>query len=268
MSATSIDSRLAALAPRPEPVDPVRLDAAHAAVIAAIPDDHAAAAGAQQEQDAQPLPFDLARRRRRTRGTLLAAACFVLGIAMVLGLPQGGDSTAFATWTTSATPVHPAKVTDEIAHCSVRAQEQGTPAEPVLLEQRGDWVYALFARASGTEMAVSACLVRRTGDAELPIEGAVIGAEGPWDRPAADEVTPVFSSWDPTWASVGGYAGDEVARVVLVVDRPGAESRTVVASVAGGWFGAWWPQDSQHARYSVTWYLVDGTVGGTLENQR
>ena len=280
MSTPSVDSRLSALAPGPAPLDPRRLDAAHAAVLAAIPGDHAPAPVAlyehdarqeqelRQEHDARALRFDRARQRRRARGALLAAACVVLGVAMVLGLPRGGDSPAFATWTSSAEPVDPATVADEITYCAVRAQEQSAPADPVLLEQRGDWVYAMFARASGTETVMSACLVRRTGDAELAIEGGAVGVEGPWERPAADEVAPVFSSWDPTWASTGGYAGDEVARVVLSVDRPGRDPRTVVASVADGWFGAWWPQDSQHARYSLTWYLRDGTVGGTLDNQR
>ena len=274
MSIPSVDSRLAALAPGPSPLDPDRLEAAHAAVLAAIPGNPIPADvtpledDAPDEYDALTLPLERARQRRRTRGPLLAAACVALGVAMVLGLPRGADSAAFATWTSSPEPVDPATVADEIAYCAARAQEQGAPADPVLLEQRGDWVYALFASVSGTESVMSACLVRRTGDAELAIEGGAVGVEGPWERPAADEVDPVFSSWDPAWASAGGYAGDEVARVVLSVDRPGREPRTVVASVADGWFGAWWPQDSQHARYSLTWYLHDGTVGGSLENQR
>lgn len=274
MSTPSVDSRLSALAPRPAPLDPRRLDAAHAVVLAAIAGDHNPATDAphehdaRKEQEARTLPLDRARQRRRARGALLAAACVVLGVAMVLGLPRGGDSPAFATWTSSAEPVDPASVAAEIAYCAARTQDQGAPADPVLLERRGDWVYAMFASGSGTESVMSACLVRRTGDAGLAIEGGTVGVEGTWERPAADEVTPVFSSWDPTWASAGGYAGDEVARVVLSVDRPGRDPRTVVASVADGWFGAWWPQDAQHVRYSLTWYLQDGTVGGSLDNQR
>ena len=266
MSTTSLESRLTSLAPASAPVDSARLDAAHAAVLAAIADDRVDAPG----DDALVVPLASVRRRRRTRRALLAvAACLVLGVAVVVGAPHGADAPAFASWTSSPEPIDTTGAADEIAQCRSQSDElQNGPAAPVLLERRGEWVYGLFAWTSGTDAVIAQCLVRSPHSGDLGYEGGVASASGRREHPAPDELVWATTASDATWVAVAGYAGDEVVRAVLSVERPGREARTVVASVAGGWFGAWWPRDPGGSRFSVTWYLQDGTVGGTLENMR
>lgn len=60
--------------------------------------------------------------------------------------------------------------------------------------------------------------------------------------------------------------GDDVARVTVTL----ANGVVVDATVTHGYFAAWWPslplnRDHDQAPYMLTWYLKDGTVGGTYD---
>ena len=49
-----------------------------------------------------------------------------------------------------------------------------------------------------------------------------------------------------------------------------ANGVVVDATVSNGYFAAWWPSsplihDHEQAPYTLTWYLTNGTIGGTYE---
>ena len=61
---------------------------------------------------------------------------------------------------------------------------------------------------------------------------------------------------------IWGYTGENVARVTATLWNGVA----VDATVSNGYFAAWWPTPTNGenaAPLTLTWYLSDGTEGGT-----
>ena len=204
-----------------------------------------------------------ALNRSRRRGVYLVPA--VAGLAALLavvGLPGRQDS-AYAGWTAMPTGVSvpdSAKVGDR---CVAWSKEKfgGELSKigdltVVLAERRGQWIYALLANGNN----VVGCLQNEN---ENNTDGSYIvqssGSEVA-PRPTARGVTTI-TMVGGGFSTIFGRAGAEVAKVV--VNGPGGR---VTATVKGGYWAAWWPDNiltlpipPAASRYDLAVTLKDGT---------
>ncbi len=271
MTTSSLDSRVAGLAPGPAPLDPEGLEAAHAAVVAAMnayehADDHGSAGG---PGSAPAVPLVVGHRRRvLVRRLGAVAACLALGLGLVLWPSGGSDAPAFASWDPVPEPVAFADVAHLMAQCTdqVELAEQDDPLLPVVLERRGEWLFGLFAQGTVGRENVTQCLVREAGGDRDSIDVSSGSRDGAVDNPGPERATWEHGQSNGAWMSTWGYAGTNVARVTLTVPTDRGPERTVEATLANGYYSAWWPGTSQFPlEFTMTWYLTDGSVGGTID---
>ena len=86
-------------------------------------------------------------------------------------------------------------------------------------------------------------------------------AAGP---PAPDQIQWITAGGGGEIFDVQGYVGDDVSRVTATLWN----GVVVDATVADGYFVAWWPVPTGGATadpFTLTWYLADGTRGGTYD---
>ena len=126
----------------------------------------------------------------------------------------------------------------------------------VLAERRGQWIYSLLANSNN----VVGCL---QNESEITTDGNYIvqssGSEVA-PRPTARGVTTI-TMVGGGFSTIFGRAGAEVAQVV--VNGPGGR---VTATVKGGYWAAWWPDNirssttpADFSKYDLTVTLRDGT---------
>ena len=242
------------------------LGAALAARAASLPPDAAA----------RVRGIDYRPRRHRRVVPLSLGAGAVAGAATVgtvFGVVLGGESPAYAGWSATPTaasgPAAPPTGTE--ADCqsqlsSMRAPDGGAdpgPWQPLLTDVRGPFVVALF-QAGNDEAACftgpSFIEVNRitsssgTGGSqsgELSVSNAGGGSAGPsasghaavvLEGTSSGDLSQVVqniltTSSDGPYTFVDGRVAPGVSGVTLAVDN----GQHIVATVADGWFVAWWP---------------------------
>lgn len=272
MTQSPLDIRLAELAPGRDPVDVARLAAAHASVVAAMNDlEHAedrASAGVPGNAPVAPLAAER-HRRAPARRLGAVAACLALGLGLVLWPSGGSDVPAFGNWDPVPEPVAFADVAHLMAECTdqVELVGQDEPLRPVILERRGDWLFGLFAQGTVGRENVAECLIREKGGTGDFVDVSWGSIEGTVDNPGPERATWESGHSSGTWTGAWGYAGTRVARVTLTVPSGRGQARTVEATLANGYYFAWWPGPTQRTpfEFTMTWYLDDGSVGGTID---
>lgn len=191
----------------------------------------------RRTETAEPRRFLPARggalRRRPARwATLGVATAVAVAAVLVLGTSGHGLQNAFAGW--SATPTTPAGGQLAAAQAACQQQDpQLRSATPTVADTRGPSSLLLYADGASE----TACV---TGP---PLLGTFT------DSPTVDGAALAAAAIDPQAILVGlaadgqgfrvlaGRVGDGVTAMSLVL----AGGSTVQASVAGGWFAAWWP---------------------------
>jgi hypothetical protein len=187
----------------------------------------------------------------------IAAVAVFVG-AMILAPPS-----AFATWTAVPTPVDPAFVEQMERNCAtdrppddlssidpqtraeMEAQQEIFEKLPlVVVDRRGRAAVALFAERRPDGQAVVTCMTIAKVEGGPPVNGgggsATASMESPPDGPLR-----LFSALrDQSDAGIyTAYIGHVDLDVVQVtVERNSGGS--VIASVANGYFVAWWPGDA------------------------
>ena len=170
---------------------------------------------------------------RVTYGAVAGAA--LTTAAVVSAVVLGNASPAFAGW--SATPTAPTGNQLAQAEASCQAQVASRPGgppttggDPVLTDVRGPYSVAIYATATSS----TTCF---TG----PSFTSVSGSEGAGALPASGKIQ--FSSSHMTirggspYTLVDGRTGADVTGVSFLLDN----GQRVQATLAGGWFEAWWP---------------------------
>ncbi|MBC7299224.1 MAG: hypothetical protein H5T82_10075 [Demequina sp.] len=236
--------------------------------------------GAPATGDDKVAPITRTSRRRRLSMRIGAAAA--VAAAGIVGATLWPDSNAswipaaYASWRAVPDPVTPGDAEAQAKACLARMRlgdPDGEVADalrfddlvPVVAERRGDWTYTLLTAETGGEHADIECLLpldpnsHETGDA-----GGSGGGIAP--TPASNQIQWFGGGWSDNSADTWGYAGEDVARVTVTL----ANGVVVDATVSNGYFAAWWPSlplihDHDQAPYTLTWYLDDGTVGGTYD---
>ncbi len=190
---------------------------------------------------ATPVPAGTTRRPRAPRFRRLAAMSAVTAIAVTVGLlvlrGSGGTDVAYASWTAVPTPVAGAELDAVLGACREQLGDGTIPVE--LAERRGDYVAVLFFEED-PETSMSCIATNRPGSTEVDqvITGAA-GSSGPAWTPPAGQITEGASTQyggDHPASLTEGAVGRGVVGVTIH-----AGTRTIVATVEGGRYAAWWP---------------------------
>ena len=176
-------------------------------------------------------------RRLRPRLAIGAVASFAGATAATVALVSFGASApeAFAGWTRS--PSQPTRAQIASAERDCQSRLVGTPsaiaanAKPVLIDSRGPFSFVIYA----SENATATCI-------DGPQFTSVLGANGPGAGVAPAGEIRLISEHLTTrdghpYSLVEGHVGAGVTATTLVL----ADGTKVTASLANGWFAAWWP---------------------------
>jgi hypothetical protein len=207
----------------------------------------------RSDRQAAPAPVPHRRRRLAVAGVTgaLAAAC-----AIALTLVNIGP--AYASWTPDPTPL-PADLAQRIVAECVPAQERGA-ARVVIGETRGDYAFlnAVTPGWSRTCFRDQDGTVRESAIHADPVRTEQLGADGV-----------ELYSWSQLRTEEGyvrlmaGNLGSQVVGVDIAVrGRDGGPTRTVHASVRGGYFAAWYPEGAEEANTNTTTLTLRLAGGG------
>jgi hypothetical protein len=171
------------------------------------------------------------RSQRMATGAIAVAA--IAAASLVLGTTGSGPTNAFAGWRSSPTAAASGQLQAAQAACQ-KLRPELTSLTPTVTDTRGAGSLLVYATHDGTTTCT-------TGPPQL---GVVIGVSGPTSGTpvgaAAVEWGPVgqeFAADGQVFRQLAGQVGANVTAVTLVL-RNGT---TVQATVANGWFAAWWP---------------------------
>ena len=236
-------------------------------------------------------PHPDSRRRTARRVRWLVAAAAVAGIGTGVALWPGATPSAFASWTPTAAVATTAQVAAAQVRCDsvlaigaaqaaadrekfgVRLFNAPTSAAQLadrtakLAEQRGEFTLVISSNGRwSVGCLVAPAVSEQLTDAwtvDLSLHAATLAADGVDFLAAGGEATNDGSS---TAALAFGRVGDHVT----AVDVTTVDGRVVHATVAGGYWSAWWPTtgDPRMGDAQVVVRLVDGTsvAAGTLDS--
>jgi hypothetical protein len=188
--------------------------------------------------------LDYKPRVRRLRppvaiGAVASAAGAAGAVAVVISL-SAGASNAFAGWTPTPTAPSPGQLSAALASCQTQSPVSGLPLK--LTDTRGPFTFSIYADSS----ASATCI-------EGPSLTAVSGsqASAPVNVPAGHIL--LFSSTathrsGAAYSFADGRAGDGVSAVTLTLD----DGSKVQATVANGWYVAWWPSAHEVGSADIT----------------
>ena len=231
----------------------------------------AAPAGAVSDRDRlaeildSPVPPSRIRpgRRLAVLGAVAASAAVAVPVSGLLGT----DAAAYESWTPAPTQLAETDRAAADAACRDADLDVSGP-EPRLAERRGDWAVLQYAGRRGEVPVVVTCMARvPAGSASADdVDLAWVGGLGavPTDAEYTDGGLVQLGGHSllgrdrPEVAVVQGDVGPDVATLTFRLD----DGRTVVATVAGGHYVAWWPGRAVGADGSDAFTVTVTTVGG------
>lgn len=168
----------------------------------------------------------------------LGAGGVAAGVAILISLGSAATP-AFAGWQATPTPLAPGQVAPSGGECG---QGLGTP---VLTDSRGPYTASIYDDATTSELCLSGAGISMssTTNSTAGIGPGQVGLHG---RGMQDSTGDALTLVD-------GRVGAGVTAVTI--NR--ADGSSVQATVAGGWYLAWWPGTTPAATAEVT------TAGGT-----
>jgi hypothetical protein len=202
----------------------------------------------------------VARRPRKVAVAVLAAVAAALAVTV----PNLGSGPAYASWTPEPSPLPAAEQADLADRCVDQVSGMVPAAtRRVLAEQRGDYAYANVVTPSWT----ATCFRDRDGNVHYgsnlvdPVSSAALGGEGiemqAWGQLRTDE---------GHCRLMAGHVGARVIGVDITVrGASGDRARTVRATLADGYFLAWYPEKSSEAESNRTFLTLRLAGGGTVE---
>ena len=188
--------------------------------------------------------LDYKPRVRRLRppvaiGAVASAAGAAGAVAVVISL-SAGASNAFAGWTPTPTAPSPGQLAAANVNCQSQSPVAGLPLK--LNDTRGPFTFSIYANDSASVTCI-----------EGPSFTAAAGSQSsaPIDVPAGH----IFLSSShaayrggAAYSFADGRAGDGVTGVTLTLD----DGSAVQATVANGWYVAWWPSTQEVKSADIT----------------
>ena len=171
-------------------------------------------------------------------GAVASAAGTAGAVAIVISL-SAGASNAFAGWTAKPTAPSPGQLAAANVNCQSQSPVAGLPLK--LDDTRGPFTFSIYANNS----ASVTCIKGPTFTA-----AASKSTSAPIDVPAGH----IFLSSShariqgAAYSFADGRAGDGVTGVTLTLD----DRSTVQATVANGWYVAWWPGTQEVKSADIT----------------
>lgn len=199
--------------------------------------------------------IDYHPRRRRIRKLPAIGALGAVGAATVTALVTVGSSAgpAFAGWQAKPSTPTPGQLAQAEQACG-----QGL-GNPVLTDSRGPYTAAVYADSTSSDVCLSGNGVSMSSSSTLGAGGPGPGAGGPVpDRSAAPAGVAAGQI-----ELAGGGTRDSAGNALTLVDgRTGAgvtavtiersDGSSVQATVADGWYLAWWPGTLAARKADVT----------------
>ncbi|HUB04944.1 MAG TPA: hypothetical protein VMA76_07735 [Solirubrobacteraceae bacterium] len=176
--------------------------------------------------------LDYRPRTHRLRPPLAIGAFATAGtagaVAIVISL-SAGASNAFAGWSPKPTRPAPDQLAAASADCQTQSPVAGLPLK--LADTRGPFTFSVYADSNSSATCIKGptftSVSNTTTSSPIDVPAGHILLSG---SHATDRGGDAFSFAD-------GRAGDGVSAVTLVLD----DGTEVQATVANGWFVAWWP---------------------------
>jgi hypothetical protein len=161
-------------------------------------------------------------------GALAATAATAAGVAWLVGL-GAGTSNAFAGWSPSPTTGSSVQNARAQAACAARLPAGAHDAKPVLSDTRGPYTVTIYSRAA-------TCI---SGPTFTSVSGARATSGFAYGGPQGIALSGAHMTTRDghAYTMVQGRAGDDVKSATLVL----SDDSRVKATVANGWFAAWWP---------------------------
>jgi hypothetical protein len=194
-----------------------------------------------RERAAQVPATSIARLTRldyrpRTRGLTpplaigaLAGTAGAAGAVIALVSLGAGASNAFAGWTPAPTPPSPAQLAAAMVDCKAKSPIAGLPLK--LTDTRGPFTFAIYANSDSSATCIS-------GPSFTAVRGSVSSAP---ENIAAGHValstSHMINRDRQAYSFAEGHTGAGVNGITLILD----DGTDVQATVANGWFVAWWP---------------------------
>jgi hypothetical protein len=161
-------------------------------------------------------------------GAAGAGALAVGAVVAVVSLGAGA-SNAFAGWTPTPTPPSPDQLAAASADCRSHSPIAGLP--PKLTDTRGPFTFSVYAAGGSSAICIS-------GPSFTAVSATV--ASRPENVPAgrlAPSISHLTNRDGHAYSFAEGRAGAGVSGVTFILD----DDTKVKATVANGWFVAWWP---------------------------
>jgi hypothetical protein len=177
--------------------------------------------------------LDYHPRTRRLRPPLaigaFAGAAGTAGVVAVVISLSAGASNAFAGWTAAPTLPAPDQLAAAMADCQTQSPIAGLPLK--LTDTRGPFTFSVYADATASATCIK-------GPTFTAVSGNTTST--PVTIPAGHILLSSSRATNRDGAAYSfadGRTGDGVSAVTLVLD----DGTNVQATVANGWFVAWWP---------------------------
>jgi hypothetical protein len=191
---------------------------------------------------ARLLAIDYQPREHRLPVVPLLSAAGLTGAAAVLAaaLTLGSSAApAFAGWTPTPTVPAPRQIASALRRCSSELRVLASGA-PELVETRGPYTAAVYARPGGAGACVQGASVSFSGTASN-LGTTQVGAA---------QIQTFFvigtDSSGRSFTVLDGRLGADVKAVRIARNN----GTTVTATLSHGWYLAWWP-DSAHATHAL-----------------
>ncbi len=237
-------------------VDPGRYESTLARVLAVDP--------AQPTTGSEETP-----PRRRVRRRRIAVPAGVLAATAAATAVLVAGQPAYADWTPVPVALSAGEATEAARSCLAHQGEPGdTPADVLIADRRGPWIYVLVASAQQE----SSCVMPEslvgttpsTTDRRMHAGGAGEVLTDPVGARRVDVAIWSASGTDEgLFMLIEGRVGSEVAGVEVLTPT----GKRVTASVHDGRFAAWWPAGRSSTRTpeltgapSLQVTMTDGTV--------
>jgi hypothetical protein len=170
----------------------------------------------------------------------LAGSAAAAGAVVALVSLGAGASNAFAGWTAAPTPPSPAQLAAARVDCMSRSPIAGLPLK--LTDTRGPFTFSVYADRESTATCIS-------GPSFTAVSGSISSAPANVPPGHLQLSTSHLTNRDgQAYSFAEGRTGTGVRDVTLILDN----GTPVRATVANGWFVAWWPSGHEVKAADVT----------------
>jgi hypothetical protein len=170
----------------------------------------------------------------------VGASAAAAGAAVAIASLGTGAAPAFAGWTAKPTAPLPGQLANANTDCRANSPIPGLPLK--LSDTRGPYTFSVYANDTSSATCI-------TGPSVTSVSGSVASAAQvvPSGQISLSSSHRTDRGGNP-FSFAEGRTGDGVSAVTLILD----DGTSIDATVANGWFVAWWPSLHQVSSAEIT----------------